>query len=115
MHEWTEQAQAEAEAKVMRMAATDADFRALALSDGRAAIEKATGKQLPEGFVVRFVDPAGAHLTVVLPEAEYEEKELAEHELMAVAGGKGGSRRGGGRSGGGDGTVRPSDTSSFNG
>jgi hypothetical protein len=94
MHEWNEQAQADAETKVFRKAATDPEFRALAIRDGRAAVEQATGKKVPEGFVIRFVDPAGAHMTVVLPDAEYEEKELAEHELMAVAGGKGGRRRG---------------------
>ena len=93
MHEWTEQAQKEAEAKVFRMAANDPDFRALALRDGRAAVEQATGRRLPEGFTIRFVDPAGAHLTAVLPRATYEEEELAEHELMAVAGGKGGSKK----------------------
>jgi hypothetical protein len=94
MHQWTEQAQIEAQEKVFRMAANDPEFRALALRDGRAAVEQATGLSLPEGFTIRFVDPAGAHLTAVLPRAEYEEEELAEHELMAVAGGKGGRRRG---------------------
>jgi hypothetical protein len=100
MHEWTEQAQREAQEKIFRMAANDRDFRALALKDGRAAVEKATGKKLPQGFKIRFVDPAGAHLTAVLPRAAYEEEELAEFELLAVAGGKGGERRRGGRSGG---------------
>ena len=107
MHEWTEQAQQEAEAKVFRMAANDADFRALALRDGRAAVEKATGRSLPEGFTIRFVDPAGAHLTAVLPRAAYEEEELAEHELLAVAGGKGGHRRRRGSPAGGSGGDAP--------
>jgi uncharacterized membrane protein YgcG len=105
MHEWTEQAQREAQEKIFRMAANDADFRSLALRDGRAAVEKATGRKLPEGFKIRFVDPKGTHLTAVLPRAAYEEEELGEFELLAVAGGKGGSSRGnhaggGGRSGG---------------
>ncbi|HYV98959.1 MAG TPA: hypothetical protein VE967_16000 [Gemmatimonadaceae bacterium] len=112
MHEWTEQAQKEAERKVFQLAANDADFRALALRDGRAAVQKATGKSLPQGFTIRFVDPAGAHLTAVLPPAAYEEQELAEHELAAVAGGKGGSHhRGGGGAtddnGGQEGGVNP--------
>jgi hypothetical protein len=93
MHQWTERAQEEARAKVFSMAANDPAFRALALRDGRAAVEKATGMRLPQGFNVRFVDPAGAHLTAVLPLAAYEEQELDEFELMAVAGGKGGSRK----------------------
>ena len=92
MHEWTEQAQREAQEKIFRMAANDREFRALALKDGRAAVEKATGKTLPPGFKIRFVDPAGSHLTAVLPRAAYEEEELAEFELLAVAGGKGGQR-----------------------
>jgi uncharacterized membrane protein YgcG len=112
MHEWTEQAQKDAEEKVFRMAANDPEFRKLALANGRAAVEKATGKSLPSGFKIRFVDPTGSHLTVVLPPAEYEEQELAEHELMAVAGGKGRhhgrSGGGGGSSGGGGGPVAPS-------
>jgi hypothetical protein len=90
---WTEQAQIEAQEKVMRLAATDPEFRALALRDGRAAVEQATGRSLPEGFTISFVDPSGSHLTAVLPRAEWEDQELAEYELMAVAGGKGGRRR----------------------
>jgi hypothetical protein len=105
MHEWTEQAQIEAQEKVFRMAANDPDFRALALRDGAAAVEKATGRSVPSSFKIRFVDPTGAHITSVLPRAAYEEEELAEHELMAVAGGKGGSKKnsptGGGELGGG--------------
>ena len=93
MHEWTEQAQQEAQEKIFRMAANDPEFRALALRDGRAAVEKATGRKLPKGFKIRFVDPAGAHLTAVLPRAAYEEEELEEFELAAVAGGKGGHER----------------------
>jgi hypothetical protein len=102
MHEWTEQAQKEAEAKVFRMAANDRDFRALALRDGRAAVEKATGRTLPAGFTIKFVDPTGSHLTAVLPRAAYEEEQLAEHELMAVAGGKGGHRHNSGAGSSGD-------------
>jgi hypothetical protein len=106
MHEWTEQAQKQAEEKVFRLAANDPEFRKLALTNGSAAVEKATGKSLPPGFKIRFVDPAGSHLTAVLPPAAYEDQELAEHELMAVAGGKGGRRSHRGTSGdesGGDG------------
>ena len=99
MHEWTEQAQKEAEEKVFRMAANDPDFRKLALTDGRRAVENATGKSLPTGFTIRFVDPAGANLTAVLPPAAYEDQEIAEHELMAVAGGKGRHNRTRGGSG----------------
>ena len=110
MHEWTEQAQKEAEEKVFRMAANDPDFRKLALTDGSRAVEKATGKSLPTGFKIRFVDPKGSHLTAVLPPAAYEDQELAEHELMAVAGGKGGHRHHS-SSGSGDGGTESSDGS----
>jgi len=90
MKNWTEQAQKEATDKVFRLAANDASFRQLAISNPTAAVKKATGHDLPAGFNLRFIDPKGSHLTLVLPRATYEQEELAEHELSAVAGGKGG-------------------------
>ena len=99
--EWNERSQKEAADKVFRMATDNPDFRKLALTDARAAVKKATGKELPSGFKLRFVDPAGAHMTVVLPRAASEQGELSEYELVAVAGGKGG---GGGRGGDAPGT-----------
>ena len=92
MNEWSEYAQQEAERLVFDRAASDPAFRALALRDGRAAVEEATGQSLPEGFTIRFIDPAGAHLTAVLPRSS-DDSELSELELMAVAGGKGGKRK----------------------
>lgn len=109
MQEWTEKAQKEAADKVFRMATDNSDFRKLALNDARAAVKKATGKDLPSGFKLRFVDPAGSHMTVVLPRPAGEQDELSEYELVAVAGGKGGGGRGGSEGGGsssGDGTLR---------
>jgi hypothetical protein len=94
--EWNERAQKEAADKVFRLATDNPEFRKLALTDARAAVKKATGKELPSGFKLRFVDPAGSHMTVVLPRAASEQGELSEYELVAVAGGKGG---GGGRGG----------------
>jgi hypothetical protein len=99
MQEWNEKAQKEAAEKVFRMAGNNPEFRKLALTDARAAVKKATGKELPSGFKLRFVDPAGAHMTVVLPRATGEEGELSEYELVAVAGGKGGGGGGRGDSG----------------
>ena len=106
MNEWSEYAQQEAERLVFDRAASDPAFRALALRDGRAAVEEATGQSLPEGFTIRFIDPAGAHLTAVLPRSS-DDSELSEHELMAVAGGKGGKRKAATPFGGTGGGERP--------
>ena len=90
MLEWNEKSQKDAAEKVFRLASSNPEFRKLALTDARAAVKKATGKELPSGFKLRFVDPAGSHMTVVLPRAASEQGELSEYELVAVAGGKGG-------------------------
>jgi hypothetical protein len=86
--EWTEkEAEMAAEALVGR-AAADPKFRSLALSDPAAAINEITGKTLPAGFTLRFVDNAGATRTIILPDIMEARTELTEAELAAVAGGQ---------------------------
>lgn len=84
--EWTvEETQAAIHA-ASRRAATDAEFRGLALKDANAAVQEITGKPLPVGFRVRVLDRAGYDVTVVLPDPA-ESGELADAELEQVAGG----------------------------
>lgn len=63
---------------------TDAAFRALALKDAKAAIRAVAGVDVESN--VRFVDNAGADLTVVLPDP-MESGQVSEQELAGVAGG----------------------------
>jgi hypothetical protein len=71
---------------VTSKAVTDSAFRALCLSNPREAVKQATGIELPENFKLQVVDNAGAHYTLVLPDAVSGE-ELNEVELQQVAGG----------------------------
>mgnify|MGYP001214720083 CR=1 FL=1 len=69
-----------------KKAATDAAFRDLCLHNPREAVKQISGLELPEQFHLRFVDNAGADLTVVLPDMQQDD-ELTETQLQAVAGG----------------------------
>ncbi|ULO09865.1 NHLP leader peptide family natural product precursor [Paenibacillus sp. 19GGS1-52] len=71
---------------VTSKAVTDNEFRALCLSNPREAVKQATGLELPENFKLQVVENAGAHYTLVLPDAVSGE-ELNESELEQVAGG----------------------------
>jgi hypothetical protein len=81
--------------EVMRRAAVDPHFRALAASDGNAAIAKVNPKLSgSETADVRFLDktntnPARVTVTLVLPDpiAKSQSAELSEAELEQVAGG----------------------------
>ncbi len=78
----------EAVQKVLKKAGSDATFHALALSNPAAAVKEATGKDLPAGYTVRFVDNKGADLTLVLPDVAADSEELSDAELEQVAGGR---------------------------
>src|SRR6476646_2416609 len=52
---------------ILGRSATDTAFRQLCLSDSSAAVEEATGKQVPVSFELQFVDNSGADLILVLP------------------------------------------------
>ncbi|NME99554.1 NHLP leader peptide family RiPP precursor [Aneurinibacillus aneurinilyticus] len=68
-------------------ATIDNEFRTLCLNNPAEAVKQATGMEVPEGFKLRVIDNAGAHLTVVLPDLQVGEGELDETELTQVSGG----------------------------
>jgi hypothetical protein len=94
--EWNEQEAQKTMAELVKRATVDAEFRALALSDPNAAIGKINPTPIPGDFKIRFVDNAGANLTVVLPDPVAAGGELSDAELEQVAGGGGTANRCGG-------------------
>lgn len=74
--------------QIIKRAQSDSEFRQLCLSNPNDAAKTASGKEIPEGYVLRFVENQGADLTVVLPDLVNESAELSDKELERVAGGK---------------------------
>ena len=70
-----------------RRARTDAVFRKDLLSDPKSALKRELEIELPEDFNIRFVENAGAHMTVVLPDPEVSGRELSDDQLMQIFGG----------------------------
>lgn len=83
---------------VHKRAKRDEQFRDLAITDPRAAIEEATGERIPANFNIKFYDGTGFDFVSVLPDLETT-GELDEDELDMVAGG---NKSGGGYGGDGD-------------
>ncbi len=85
---WTQNELEELYQKVNKLAAEDADFRKELQADSRAAIEKIAGKELPEGFRLKFIenDPS-YNATYVVPDITSGELNLKE--LQSVSGGSG--------------------------
>ena len=73
--------------KIVKRAQTDSEFRQLCLDSPNTAAQKASGKDIPEGFTLRFVENQGADMTVVLPDLVNVSAELSDTELEQVAGG----------------------------
>jgi hypothetical protein len=74
-------------AEVMRRSAVDTEFRALALSDSAAALNKAAGRPAPSDLKIEFIENSGSTQKVVLPNAVEGIEELNEEEMEQVAGG----------------------------
>lgn len=83
---WSEESARVTLQQVLSKAAADGSFRELCLEDAGAAIKEISGRELPPGYVVRFVDNAGADLTIVLPDLAGS-AELSDQDLEAVSGG----------------------------
>jgi hypothetical protein len=86
--EWTVEQTQSAINAALRRAATDMEFRKLALSDPAAAVARIAGQPLPEGFRVRVLEREGYDATIVLQDP-VEDGELSDSELEHVAGGSG--------------------------
>jgi hypothetical protein len=74
-------------AAMVRRGATDAEFRKLALSDPQKAVVLETGKELPPGLKLKFVDGDSADAVIILPPVSTEPSELSDAQLEQVAGG----------------------------
>jgi hypothetical protein len=74
--------------EMVKRAQSDLEFRQLCLSEPNIATKQVTGKEVPEGFKLRFVENQGADLTIVLPDPIDANAELSDEELEEVAGGK---------------------------
>lgn len=84
----TQQEANQAIEQIIKRAQTDSDYRQLCLSDPNKAATEVTGKEMPSGYTLKFVENKGADLTVVLPDVIEESAELSNTELDQVAGGK---------------------------
>ena len=84
----TQQEANQAIEQIIKRAQTDSDYRQLCLSDPNKAATEVTGKEMPSGYTLKFVENQGADLTVVLPDVIEESAELSDTELDQVAGGK---------------------------
>ena len=71
---------------LLRRAATDFSFREYLLHDPKSALESELGLEFPADFNIRFIEAAGADVTIVLPDPMSPD-ELGEHELSESAGG----------------------------
>ncbi len=72
---------------VLHRAASDPEFRALALKDPHAAIRQETGVAVPESFTIRFFDAQGYDYAAALPAPVSAGEELSEADLEQAAGG----------------------------
>jgi|ERR1700739_3724781 hypothetical protein len=88
MKNWTYEELQRAVAEVLRRAAVDPQFRAVALENGAAAIAIVAQKPLPDNLSFNFVDNSGPTKTIPLPDLIPDlEKELDEEALEKVSGG----------------------------
>lgn len=73
--------------ELLARSAIDSDFRTALLTDPRAALEQAAGKQIPDNLRVKFIEKdADCDAMFVLPDAVSSD-ELTPEQLEAVAGG----------------------------
>jgi hypothetical protein len=71
---------------LLARSSTDLEFRKKLIADPRTAMAEFTGRAVPDGVNIVFVENS-ADATIVLPDAIDPEAELSDRELQSVAGG----------------------------
>ena len=88
MSDWSQKDVDDAVKSLMEKVTIDEDFRAKAFSNPNEAIKELTGKDLPDGYRVKLLEPEpGFDNTFILP--PLQNRDLTDDELDAVAGGGG--------------------------
>lgn len=77
----------EIQTRIIGRAATDANFRQQLLANGRAAIEKELGIELPADLEILVIEETPRKLCLVLPMKEEARRGLSDAELKSVAAG----------------------------
>jgi len=77
----------EIQTRIIRRAATDANFRQQLLANGRATIEKELGIELPTDLEIQVIEETPSKLCLVLPMKEEAGRALSDEELKSVAAG----------------------------
>lgn len=87
MYMWSNEEVKEVLVKIQDKASKDPEFRKRVLDNPSGVIAEISGKEIPEGFNVKFIENSpGVNQTIVLPEMIKEE--LTDEELDQVAGGR---------------------------
>lgn len=73
--------------EVLKRSVMDKEFRALAVRDSKSAIAKVSGKDLPSGTKIEFVDNFGKPNKLIVIPDPVTSGQLAEEELEQVSGG----------------------------
>jgi hypothetical protein len=98
MTQWSDAEVLRTIAEIKFRSRTDPEFRALALSNARAAIAKVNPRPISSDLAVFFVegtdaalikDRGASDMIVVLPDPAGRTEEISDTELQAVAGGDG--------------------------
>lgn len=88
---WTFEELEKVKQAINEKARVNQEFRLLCLENPLQAVEQISGKAVPNGLVIRFVENEGAHLTHVLPDyISPSGEELSEVELEQVSAAKAG-------------------------
>src|SRR5690554_1526567 len=82
---WTEEKISQTLAEIDRKAREDRDFRQLCLQNPNEAVRRISGREVPTGVQIRFIENEGVHLTHVLPDYTGSGDELTENELLQVS------------------------------